>query len=100
MDLESMDHLFAAVHSGNHYFTIQWCKTTGGFTVRDSLAHHVKSEHKETMVFLWAILLESARDDDNLWLKEPVLSLSEDQVLGEFQELVLTGEQGMAHATH
>jgi hypothetical protein len=47
------------------------------------------------MVFLWAILLESARDDDNLWLKEPVLSLSEDQVLGEFQELVLSpGSRG------
>ena len=89
MDLESMDHLFAAVHSGNHYFTIQWCKTTGGFTVRDSLAHHVKSEHKETMVLLWAILLASARDDENLWLKEPMLTLSEEQVLGEFQELVL-----------
>ncbi len=52
------------------------------------------------MVLLWAILLTSARDEDNLWLKEPVLTLSEDQVLGEFQELVLTGEQGMAHATH
>jgi len=89
MDLQSMDQLFAAVHSGNHYFTIQWCKTTVGFTVRDSLSHHIKPEHKEAMVLLWAILLASARDDDNLWLKEPVLTLSEDQVLGEFQDLVL-----------
>ena len=58
-----MDHLFAAVPSGNHYFTIQWCKTTGGFTIHDSLAHHTKPEHKEAMVLLWAILLASARAD-------------------------------------
>jgi len=89
MDLASMDHLFAAVHSGNHYFTIQWCKTTGGFTVRDSLAHHTKPEHKEAMVLLWEILLASARAYDNLWLKEPVLMLSDDQVLGEFRALLL-----------
>jgi hypothetical protein len=89
MDLTSMDHLFATVHSENYYFTIQWCKTTGAFTVRDFLACHTKTAHKEATVLLWAILLASARADNNLWLNEPVLVLSEDQVLGEFQELLL-----------
>jgi len=66
MDLTSMDHLFATVHSENHYFTIQWSKTTGAFTVRDSLACHTKAAHKEATVLLWAILLASARADNNL----------------------------------
>ena len=89
MDLTSMDHLFATVHSENHYFTIQWSKITGAFTVRDPLACHTKAVHKEATVLLWAILLASARADKNLWLHEPVLVLSEDQVLGEFRELLL-----------
>jgi hypothetical protein len=89
MDLTSMDHLFATVHSENHYFTIQWSKTTGAFTVRDSLACHTKAAHKEATVLLWAILLASARADNNLWSHEPVLVLLEDQVLGEFRELLL-----------
>jgi hypothetical protein len=38
IDLTVMDHLFATVHSESHYFTIEWSKTTGAFTVRDSLA--------------------------------------------------------------
>jgi hypothetical protein len=85
MDLTLMDHLFATVHSENHYFTIQWSKTTGAFTVRDSLACHTNAAYKEATV----LLLASARADNNLWLHEPVLMLSEDQVLGEFQELLL-----------
>ncbi len=40
-------------------------------------------------MLLWAILLASARADNNLWLHEPVLVLSEDQVLGEFRGLLL-----------
>jgi hypothetical protein len=89
MDLTALDHLFATVHSENHYFTIHWSKTTEAFTVRDSLASHTKPVHKEATVLLWAILLASARTDKNLWLHEPVLALSEDQVLGEFRELLL-----------
>ena len=101
MDLTTMDNLFATVHSGNHYFTIQWCKATGSFTVCDSLAHHIKPEHKEAMVLLWAILLASARADNNLWLNELVLMLSENQVLGEFQDLLLRrpGNWGCNHQT-
>jgi hypothetical protein len=46
MDLTALDHLFATVHSENHYFTIHWSKTTEAFTVRDSLASHTKPVHK------------------------------------------------------
>jgi hypothetical protein len=61
LDLKSMDHVFATVHSESHYFTIQWSKTTGAFTVCDSLACHTKDANKEASVLLWAILLASAR---------------------------------------
>ena len=71
------------------YFTIEWSKAAGAFTVRDSLASRTKAAHKEAMVLLWAILLASARADNTLWLHEPVLVLSEDQVLREFRELLL-----------
>ena len=65
VDLTSMDNLFATVHLKTHYFTLQWCKTTGAFPVRDdSPAPHTKPENKEAMVLLWALLLASARADD------------------------------------
>jgi hypothetical protein len=76
MDLTSMDHLFATVHSESHYFTIEWSKAAGAFTVRDSLASRTKAAYKEATVLLWAILLASARADNTLWLHEPVLVLS------------------------
>jgi hypothetical protein len=96
IDLTAMDHLFATVHSESHYFTIEWSKATGAFTVRDSLASCTKAAHKEATVLLWAILLASSRVDNTLWLHEPVLVLSEHQVLGEFRELLLhrPGHQG------
>ena len=94
MDLTLMDNVFATFHAHSHYFTIQWSKNSGAFTVRDSLASSTKQEHNEAMVLLWAILLASARADGNLWVKEQVLRLSESQVLGEFQEILCCPRSG------
>jgi hypothetical protein len=88
-DLMSMDNLFATFFAHSHYFVIHWSKTSRTFTVRDSLAKRTKQEHIEALILLWAILLASARMEGNLWVTEPVLMLSESQVLEEFRELLL-----------
>jgi len=46
------------------------------------------------MVLLWAMLLASARTEDNLWTVEPRLSLSEQQILGEFRSFLLGSPGG------
>jgi hypothetical protein len=56
-----MDNVFATLHSVNHYFTIAWCKATGTFTLRESLAQETKPEHCRAMIVLWAFLLASSR---------------------------------------
>jgi hypothetical protein len=89
IDLMSMDNLFATFLAHSHYFTIHWSKESRTFTVLDSLANRTKQVHNEAMILLWPILLASARMEGNLWVTEPVLMLSESQVLGEFQKLLL-----------
>jgi len=96
LDLAAMDDVFVTLHAVNHYFTITWCKVTGAFTLRDSLAQETKPVHCRAMILLWAFLLASARMEGNLWTRAPVLALSESQVLKEFQTFLLqrpSGEQ-------
>jgi hypothetical protein len=96
LDLSAMDNVFATLHTVNHYFTIAWCKVTGAFTLRDSLAQETKPVHCRAMILLWAFLLASARMEGNLWSRAPVLALSESQVLGKFRTFLLqrpSGEQ-------
>jgi hypothetical protein len=89
-----MDNVFATLHSVNHYFTIAWCKVTGTFTLRDSLAQETKPEHCRAMIVLWAFLLASSRMEGNLWTRAPLLALSESQVLGEFRAFLLQRPDG------
>ena len=46
------------------------------------------------MIVLWAFLLASSRMEGNLWTKEPLLALSESQVLGEFKAFLLSRPEG------
>jgi hypothetical protein len=55
------------------------------FELCDPLANVTTADHREATVLLWAMLLASARTDDNLWTVEPRLSLSERQILGGFR---------------
>ena len=95
LDLAAMDNVFATLHAGNHFFTIAWCRATGTFTLRDSLAKTTKPEHCRAMIVLWAFLLASSRMEGNLWTKEPLLALSESQVLGEFKAFLLSRPEGV-----
>jgi len=89
-----MDDVFATLHSVDHYFTIAWCKVTGAFTLRDSLARQTKPEHCRAMIVLWALLLASSRMEGNLWTSSPLLALGESQVLGEFRAFLLQRTDG------
>jgi len=95
LDLAAMDNVFATLYASNHFFTITWCRATGAFTVRDSLAKATKPEHCRAMIVLWAFLLASSRMEGNLWTKEPLLALSESQVLGEFKAFLLARPEGV-----
>jgi hypothetical protein len=94
LDLAAMDNVFATIHVGNHFFTIAWCRATGTFTLRDSLAKETKPEHCRTMIVLWAFLLASSRMEGHLWTKEPLLAISGSQVLGEFKAFLLSRPEG------
>jgi hypothetical protein len=50
-------------------------------------------------ILVWAILLASARTNNNAWNCEPVLAMSEKQVLEEFRELILRRPAGMGWTT-
>jgi hypothetical protein len=46
------------------------------------------------MIVLWAFLLASSRMEGNLWTREPLLALSESQVLGDFRTFLLQRPEG------
>jgi hypothetical protein len=87
--MTSMENMFATFHAHNHYFTIHWNPQDKVFELCDPLANVTTADHHEAIVLLWAMLLASARTDDNLWTVEPRLSLSEHQILGGFRSFLL-----------
>jgi hypothetical protein len=89
IDMTSMDNMFATFNAHNHYFVIHWNPQDKVFELCDPLAKVTTEDHHEAMVLLWAMLLASARTEDNLWTVEPRLSLSEEQILGGFRSFLL-----------
>jgi hypothetical protein len=94
IDMTSMENMFATFHAHNHYFTIHWNPQDKVFELCDALANVTTADHHEAIVLLWAMLLASARTDDNLWTVEPRLSLSEHQILGGFRSFLLGSPGG------
>ena len=65
-----MDNMFATFNAHNHYFVIHWNPQDQVFELCDPLANVTTADHYEAMVLLWAMLLASARTEDNLWTVE------------------------------
>lgn len=101
MNPSTLDNLFAVfnpdIDSGSgskarglHYFLLQ-CRGDGvSVSIADAFAQETQPNHRLFLILTWAIIVASAKCPDfPLWCTTPLLTLSEEEVIGPFRSLLL-----------